>query len=721
MKRLLAILLVAAMLLTVLVACSEDKPAGDTTSANTDETTQQPVVLEPDENDLIIAKNNVSDYIIMISCDTEVGGVEHEVAIALRDEIFAISGVRLRIATATKKNQQDHEILIGKTERERSLIEVDRSTLGEDGYHVYTEGQRVIFAANSDAGYWKAARAFAIECMGYDPYTSLSSPAKRDVFFVRDDIQIYSGIDASKPTSINGVDLKDYAVVCGDGFNAAAKYLYTAIRKLTGSAPEMIYDSNKKSADNEIIVGPSAREGTYYNFDYSTLKDGECKVIAAGTRLAFLTQNPDDALYAVREFLSEHFGYLEDFEMPSESVTYVQANDQVLTYSSGSKDGVTFEYTAVGDCKYNDLIAQRTNALLGEFDTEIVCYSQTAQRFAELVLNEARLRSMKEDDVRISLTYNSPAPICTCNACQKAAEEEGTPLGAYFRMVKLAAETIRDEYPDALITIAAFGKTAQLPKLDLPDNVAVYYLIWNCCASHAINDPDCDINKEVNAGLKAWIEKCGRVYVLDMTSDYYYYPTFFPNFFTVLKNVNYYAQCGVRGVLLQYDTLLSSLEFGELRGYLYEELLKDPTMTEEEYRQLMLRYIGKIYSKDSQQPMYDFIDLMCRNKSTDCFTPFDNADITLPIPRSTDSKGNTTYDLTVAIQAYKLWEKIHPYYEGLALNDSYLNQMLFNQYQREPEGFSFVSFAQWLSANIDYTDKAVVLNQLYDALGIAHD
>lgn len=720
MKRFLAILLVMASLFTLLISCKKGNPTTDETTTSSGETTSvRPT--EPGENDLIIAKDNVSNYIIMLSKDSKTASVELEVATALRDIIFNISGVRLRIATATKQNETAHEILIGQTVREGSVVEVDRTSLGDDGYHVFTQDQRIVFAANSVEGYWNGLYEFIKQYLYYDCYTDASAPERVGILFVPDNINIYEGI-GGVASSINGVALTQFKVVCGDGFNDSAKYVYNAIRALTGNSPEMIYDSTKKIGDYEIILGPSARDGEYYTADYSSIGKDECKVISSGSRLAFLTESPEAALYAVKTFFSEHFDYIEDCLYPQSDIAYTQDANTVLSYSAASAE-VSFAYTAYGDFEYSSVLSHRTNSFAGVSNNTDVCYSDSAESIKARVLNEIMLKYSKKpvDPVVVSLTYNTALPVCHCDACEKAAQEEGTELGAYYRMLISVAEAVAEQYPDAYVSIAANNSTMMPPKTKLPDNVIVYFVAWNCCANHAINDKNCKTNMAYQEALEAWNSNCKTLYVLDMTSDYYYYPAFFPNFYTVLKNVNYYAQLGVDGVILQYDTKMSSLEFGELRGYLYAELLANPTMTEEEYREHMLNYISKIYDYSNQQAIFDFINLMCEHSADTCWTPFDRPNITVPIARSTDNSGKTTYDLTVAIEAYRLWEVIHPYYEALATNETYFGQMVFNQYQRKAEGFSYVSFTEWLTANIDYQDKAWVLNEMYDALGISHN
>lgn len=722
MKRILSLFLAVLMLLPILVSCKSNDPSGNET--NPSETTEEPFVYpEPDEDDLILAQDKLSDYVIMLSSSTDEVSYELEIATALRDAIEAVSGVRLRMTSATKTNAMDKEILFGNTVREGNEIEhIDRSKLGDKGYHVLAVGERIVFAANSREGYLNAVNAFTKECLFYDCSKQYQAPQSRGIAFADNHLDLFSGIGETTYSShtVNGAALSDYVIVCGKGFNDVAKYLSTALTALTGTAPEIYYNASRKKADCEIVIGPTERDDEYFHIDYSGVSENECKVVAKGTRIGFLSQSVEAVQNAVVKFLIEYFGYEQDVSASAQAVTYTQADDAVLTYSLATSEH-TFVYAKAGDCDYEGLTTSRLETYTSVDSDQILCCSTLADEMIERIVNEARLKSrgQTEGDVLVSLVYNT-TELCQCDACRAAAERQGSEYGAYFELVIRAAEQIKDEFPLVKITILVNDPSLKPCTSKFPDNVMVYFRVWDLCAAHAINDSSCPTNKSYCENLEAWVEHCSNVVMLDMTSDYFYFPTFFPNFLTVRKNINYYASLGIRGVYLQFDTTLSSLEFGGVRSRLYEKLLADPTMDEGTYLATLKKCIAQVYDADHVDAIYDFILLLCNNAAANCWTPFSRPNVTCPIPRSTDENGNTTYDLTVAVEATRLWEVIHPYIEGWARSELYLGILLFNQYQRSPEAFSMVCFTDWLTANIDYQDKAWVLNSIYDQLGIAH-
>ena len=201
--------------------------------------------------------------------------------------------------------------------------------------------------------------------------------------------------------------------------------------------------------------------------------------------------------------------------------------------------------------------------------------------------------------------------------------------------------------------------------------------------------------------------------MLDFTSDYYYYPAPLPNYFTVRENVRYYASLGVRGVYLQWNTVQAGLEFGPARKKVYRALLSDPMMSEEDYSALWQTSLARVYGYGHADDMRVYMELMDAAASED-YTVVSRPAQVVPVRVLSREGDRCTYDLSVMSEAYRLWDRIHPYREASARSQVYLSQMLFNRYQSRPESHAFVQFSEWFTDAIGNFDKTDVINTLID-------
>ena len=95
---------------------------------------------------LNLVENGKSEYNIVISDNaTE---IEKKSADELKKYIYDISGVEVSIISDTEVDSQ-LEIVVGKTDRQSKI---DFSRLEEDGFHIYTDQQRLFIAGGTDKG-----------------------------------------------------------------------------------------------------------------------------------------------------------------------------------------------------------------------------------------------------------------------------------------------------------------------------------------------------------------------------------------------------------------------------------------------------------------------------------------------------------------------------------------------------------------------------------------
>lgn len=720
-RRIIALLLLVCMVCS-LAACN-DQPAvnpQDTTTAQsgtdipdgpTDYYADATYTFNKDLKSGIQISNEdgLTDYIILIPTSPSDPTVELEIATTLQGLLWDLYGVRIRIAAATQRPTKLPEILIGETRREKDgVVTVDRSGLGEDGYFVRNYDETIVFAANTDEGLWAAMTDFVRSYLGFDPYTE-SVAERRDTraLYLPEEVFIRHNDVGTDKISItyNGKDLNKYSVVSGEGAGTVSTILSSALRRLTGGTFNTIYTSKSNTiTDYELVIGQSNRDGKLFNIDYSTIGEHECAVFNYGNRIIFAANNPVAYRYGVEQFIEEYFGYIYGEKFPTSDIELTFEEGLIKTYTVSS----TFHSFTCGTVDYDSLFADNMYKMAG---TGSVCYSDA--KTLTKVLARSRTQAKYGD---VNLAFVPDDSFCTCDACKQAAEEIGSPYGAYYKLIQDVADAFIKENISSALLITAYRDTFDAPNMKFTSNVHVTLADRNLCSKHCIGDASCKINAAFAENLDAWIATGASVSVCDFTSAYIYYPVTFPNFMTVYQNIQYYSKKGIQDVYLHFNEVQASLENGELRSMLYTAAIINTNMTQEQYRAAMLRYAKQILGEKDGQLLCDYIDLMTSVTVDHCYTVSDLPQDIMPIESQFDeSTGHFTYDLSVPSKAYAIWNTIHPYNKTLSQSKLLISQYLFNNYQGTTEARVYDQFAEWLQFTIDIRDQAVVYPQIFEA------
>ena len=209
----------------------------------------------------------------------------------------------------------------------------------------------------------------------------------------------------------------------------------------------------------------------------------------------------------------------------------------------------------------------------------------TNDRVCEIVLEEVLAVLEAEHDPEadlqiISLSQADDPEYCECERCGAIDDENGSHAGSLITFVNRIAAAVREKgYRNVAIDTLAYTYTRRAPSRVRPENnVIVRLCTFECCFSHALDDPGCPENRRFSEDLKAWSGICGRIYIWDYTTDFAYTLGIFPDFDTLQSNMRYFHRNGVRGVYEEgnYYVDRCDTEFGELRTYLIAELLEDP-------------------------------------------------------------------------------------------------------------------------------------------------
>lgn len=194
---------------------------------------------------------------------------------------------------------------------------------------------------------------------------------------------------------------------------------------------------------------------------------------------------------------------------------------------------------------------------------------------------ESRVVPISQNDSYVIESY------CTCQECRKINRQERSNSGTLIRFVNLVAESLKEEFPDVIFETLAYQYSALPPRNIKPaDNVVVRYCI-SSCAPHALTE--CPANTSAAQNIEKWLDAGYHLYVWDYTTNFAQYLCPMPNLERLQKNAQYFYEKGIIGVFEQgnYQDPVSG-EFGMLRSYLLAKLLWDPYTDIERHKQEFL-------------------------------------------------------------------------------------------------------------------------------------
>lgn len=222
----------------------------------------------------------------------------------------------------------------------------------------------------------------------------------------------------------------------------------------------------------------------------------------------------------------------------------------------------------------------------GERNPKQLCL--TNEDVYNVVLGEVMELLEKEHDENaslqiISLTQNdsnAEGDYCLCDNCKALDKENGSQSGTMITFVNRIARAVKEAgYDNVALDTFAYRYTRKAPTKVVPEkNVIVRLCTIECCFTHALDDSTCERNVELMQDLANWNEICDHIYIWDYTTNYAYTVGIFPDFGTIQKNMQIFAEHGVKGVYEEGNYYISrcDTEFGELRAYLLSRLMQNP-------------------------------------------------------------------------------------------------------------------------------------------------
>ncbi len=120
-------------------------------------------------NEMVIVDNGVSDYYIVTSENPD--KCINTAAKELQTYIRKSSGAELEIITESKLSENSKAILIGETELEKEIVDIDRSSIKADGFRLYSDGKYFVIAGADSRGTLYGVYTFLEEYLGVRWFT----------------------------------------------------------------------------------------------------------------------------------------------------------------------------------------------------------------------------------------------------------------------------------------------------------------------------------------------------------------------------------------------------------------------------------------------------------------------------------------------------------------------------------------------------------------------
>ena len=146
----------------------------------------------------------------------------------------------------------------------------------------------------------------------------------------------------------------------------------------------------------------------------------------------------------------------------------------------------------------------------------------------------------------VDVSQNDTRGYCECVNCRKITEEEGSYMGPLLKFVNAVADSIRDDYPQVMVSTLAYMGTTEPPKTFGPrDNVLIVF-----CNYYASPDRYVWEDERYSAALEHWERWDAVVTIWDYPSHFEY---MLPNFNSpvVGPNIRYFIEHGARGYMAQ--------------------------------------------------------------------------------------------------------------------------------------------------------------------------
>ena len=221
------------------------------------------------------------------------------------------------------------------------------------------------------------------------------------------------------------------------------------------------------------------------------------------------------------------------------------------------------EFFAEINGKRIDAGVQKNDLLL----SEQLCTTNPELR-QEIVKNMLQYCKDNPEINTISLNPNDGFGWCECENCSKfydrnkkgdfysLSEHVYKADRIYHDLLGDVANQLAQKRKDLQLTFFAYvNYCSPAPGFKLTDNLAVHLALYWRCINHAVNDPDCPVNKHYVQDIRNWVNaKAGgevNIYEYYMGVNFYFSLPMI-HFEEMFREMQFYADEGVDGILTQF-------------------------------------------------------------------------------------------------------------------------------------------------------------------------
>lgn len=419
----------------------------------------------------------------------------------------------------------------------------------------------------------------------------------------------------------------------------AAQELKTYLEKVTGAVFKIQTESSVPPA-RALYVGQT-RFARQKGIDFTRLSHEEWIIKSSANNLILSGGRPRGTLYAVYEFLEQQAGcrWFDEFteavpvrkqlRIPALSIQskpaffgrqigmgkpIVRDSRELILLRARNKDtrntcGAEFGFgeniTSHSFYSYSrNFPADKKNFLAMYYDGSRpvsvngsgpgqICLTDPGARQAVLKQVKAALAAFyKQNDksrsVVIPLMPNDKAWCCQCAECQKIVKREKADSGALLYFVNAIAAAIEKEYPNALISTAAYLNNVEPPQHIRPRKnvmieIAQLNAEWGTSAKQKREYPDLfrPLTHPVNKSARTLFETWARISPNLETWDYWVewtdkFPTPYVVVNTIASDIKFFNKCKVKRIYVEHEYFRNSPCFHALTTWTGWKLMQDP-------------------------------------------------------------------------------------------------------------------------------------------------
>lgn len=220
----------------------------------------------------------------------------------------------------------------------------------------------------------------------------------------------------------------------------------------------------------------------------------------------------------------------------------------------------------------------------------------------------------------IDVSQNDGVGACECTSCTAVVKEEGSQQGPILRFVNAIADEAARKDPHRWIETLAYAYSIEPPALTKPRPNVIIRLCHAGCYFHGFEQ--CKHGSDFAGYLDRWTSQTKRIFVWHYGTNFLHYLAPNHNLDGLAKDIRYYADHGVNGVMVQGNYQGPCGELAELRTYLCAQLMWDPRRDPMQVREEFCRG----YYAEASSAVLDFLramDHVSANKDIHAFGTWD--------------------------------------------------------------------------------------------------